>query len=207
MRRTDGSRHAISLREPSIGEPENRRFDSQPCRCRGGPTRSSQPRTEERRLSPPHRSCRSRETAADLSLRDGFRDPRRLAFTARCARRRPASRPPALRSADGRREPAGDGPLDLACTDGRRQPRPEANRARRRRFGSGVRMARSPNRLVAVVRMTPGGGRFVSTGAEGRGCHASRPRTATAGSRGPSLRCSRSGSHPSCPHHQISERH
>jgi hypothetical protein len=28
----DVSRHAASLRKPSIGEPENRRFDSQPYR-------------------------------------------------------------------------------------------------------------------------------------------------------------------------------
>ena len=154
-----------------------------------------------------HRSCRRHETAADLSLRDGFRDTRRLAFTARCARRRPASLSPAVRSADGRREPAGDGPLDLACADVRRHPRPEANGARRRRFAPDVRVARLPNRLVAVVRMTPGGGRPVSTGAAGRGCHASRPRTATAGSRGPSFRGSRSGSNPSSPHCRISERH
>ena len=81
--RADGSRYAISLRDPSIGEPENRRFDSPSCRCRGGPTRSSHPRTEESRRCQRHRSCRSHETAADprfatvFVTRDG--SPSRLA--------------------------------------------------------------------------------------------------------------------------------
>jgi len=113
-----------------------------------------------------------------------FSRPRRLAFTARCARRRPASpRSAVTPSAARRREPAGDGPLDFACAGDRRQPRPEADRARRRRFATGVRLTRLPNRLLAAVRTTPGGVRFVSTRAGGRGCHANRPRPATAGSR------------------------
>jgi hypothetical protein len=72
----------------------------------------------------------------------------RLAFTARCARRRPASLMSAVtQSADRRREPAGDGPLDFGCAGVRRQPRPEADRARRRRFATAGRIPRLPNRL------------------------------------------------------------
>ena len=89
-------------------------------------------------------------------------------------------------TAIGRREPVGDGPLDFACARARRHPRPQALRARRRRFATADRITRWPNRWFADGGGTPGGGRVVSTGAEGRGCHANCPRPATAGSRRPS---------------------
>ena len=170
-----------------IGEPENRRFDSPPCRPRGGPTTSSHPRTEEARPSQRHPSCRRHETAAAPRFAPVFVCPGRLAFTALCARRRPASRhwsPTAI----GRREPVGDGPLDFACARARRHPRPQALRASRRRFATADRITRWPNRWFADGGGTPGGGRVVSTGAAGRGCHADCPRPAPAGSRRP--RCS-----------------
>jgi hypothetical protein len=205
MRSGDGSRHAISLREPLIGEPENRRFDSRPCRRRGGQGGCG------------IRALKSSAPANAIARAVAARPPRLLAsrrFSCVVAARlhgslrETASREPAVHRRRLGRRPSracGRGPLDLACARGRRQPRPDAIRAPRRRFAPGARRTRLPNRLLADVRITPGGGHFVSTGAAGRGCHASRPQTATAGSRGPSFRCRLQ--RPLCPDRRISERH